>query len=196
MIGDRYHRNLSDAVRPRMDGTAVLLDLRSWDEHEQDVTSHAAAISVGDRHLLIHHHRYSPDHPNVFALLACMTRLLTDAGLDIPDELRDEAYEHLATHYLELGIEPPEPGSMDEDRAYELAVEGRLAHIDDEGQAWIFAEPAEDEGCVVPGFVSVDGRALKLCMAPTWQPMDDPEYWGNPVRAVKAAERLAHQIRA
>jgi hypothetical protein len=196
-LADTITRNVAGAIRfaAGASAEAILFNRAPWaiasefcDARDSQIRD-AAAITIGGEHLLLHHDRRGI--VNWTGLRISMSRLLQEA-LPLTDRDRDEVYDHLSEHYRQLGVLPPEPGGMHEDRAYELALEGRLALLDDEGNAWMFAESVEDEGRTVPRFMDVgeSGRTM-LCMPLNYGPMADHRWWGIPRMVESTSERCA-----
>jgi hypothetical protein len=108
-----------------------------------------------------------------------MARLLTQP-LRLTKEQLDETYRHLAEHYEELGVAAPEPGAKTAEQAYDLALQGRTAHLDAAGYAWMFVEAVERNGAKLPGFVRVDDdSATKLGALPKPGRLTDARQWGQ-----------------
>lgn len=125
----------------------------------------------------VHHHA---DGRISWRMLATqMARLLTES-INLTAEQLDSAYEHLAEHYRELGVEVPEGGARTPDQAYDLALQGRIAHIDG-GYGWLFVEPVEKSGEVIAaGFQRVDDlESLREFPLPQPGRLTDHRLWGK-----------------
>lgn len=127
--------------------------------------------------MLLHHHADS--RLSSRALLVCMARLLTQP-LDMTAEQKDAAYEHLAAHFRQLDIAPPEAGGKTAEQAYDLALEGRIAHIDAAGYGWHFVEAVEHEGRHFAGFERIDDpQARQVLPPPGIGRLTDHRHWGK-----------------
>ena len=112
-------------------------------------------------------------------LAAQMARLLSGAVKLTADQL-DAAYDAMAGDYRKLGVAVPEPTAKTPDQAYDLALQGRIAHVDKQGRAWVFVETIERDGKHYPGFVRVDDDNATL-VGPLPQPgrLTDHRQWGQ-----------------
>ena len=141
----------------------------------------------------VHHH--ADGRINWRALASCMARLLTKPT-DLTAEQNDEVYEHLADHYRHLGVEVPEAGAKSEDQAYDLALEGRVAHVDENDYAWIFSRVVISSGVAVPEFTRADDPSItKLFAPPSAGRLTDSGLWGKRQHVkLTASEELLSQM--
>lgn len=124
-------------------------------------------------------YRHADGRINWRMLAAQMARLLSGA-VQLTAEQLDAAYDAMKFEYLTLGIAVPEAGAKTPDQAYDLALQGRIAHIDKAGYAWMFVEAVERDGKHYPGFVRVDDDKTTL-VGPLPQPgrLTDHRQWGQ-----------------
>lgn len=155
----------------------------------------ALTIDLGEskRFLLPHHH--ADGHLSWRALATQMARLLTEP-MNLTPEQCTAAYEHIAEHYRALGIEPPEAGAKTPEQAYDLALEGRMAHLDEQGNAWLFVEPVARGGAFLPGFVRCDdSKSLLVGAAPEMGRLTDHRKWGQRRKVeISRDERLLEEL--
>lgn len=141
-----------------------------------------AAITIDGRDgstvpVAVHHH--ADGRLSWRALAFAMTRLLTQPA-NLTREQKDQIYQHLAEHYRQLDIAPPEPGAKTPEQAYDLALDGRLALIDSAGYGWLYVEPVQKSGRLVPGFQRIDDpKALRLGHVPGVGRLNDHRHWGK-----------------
>ena len=112
------------------------------------------------------------------ALATSMARLCTRA-VDLSREERDTVFNHLAEHYRELGIEPPSPGEKSPGEAYDLALLGRIAHIDESDNVWLFAKAETVDGRAWPLFRATDSNHLAAFAIPTIGRLQNHQLWGS-----------------
>lgn len=118
----------------------------------------SAALMVGADAWLPHHR--ATGELSWRGLAQAMGTLLTQP-LDLTSEQRESAFCHLAEHYRELGITPPEAGGKSPDEAYDLALEGRVGLVDDAGYVWLYREAIKQGEVMVPVFERVDDSAAR-----------------------------------
>lgn len=96
------------------------------------------------------HHRAADGTVSWLALAASMGDLISRAH-DLTAEELAAAYNHLEAHYIELGVEPPEPRPHTEGEAFDVALSGRCAFIEGE-RAFLFVRSEDRGGVTVPVF--------------------------------------------
>jgi len=139
----------------------------------------ALVVTKGEntRNMMIHHHADS--RLSWPAVAASMGRLLTKA-INCTGEQCDAIYDHLAEHYREIGVEVPEAGAKSGDQATDLALEGRIALIDESDYAWIFSRHIVHEGESYGEFVRIDDRTITKMVKPSaYTRVPDPTTWGR-----------------
>jgi hypothetical protein len=138
-----------------------------------------------ERHVLIHHH--ADGRVSWRALAACMATLLT-TPVDLTDDQKLAAYEHLAEHYRAIGVVPPAAGRKAPAEAYDLAIEGRMAHIDTAGNAWVYARALNPASAVaMPVFTRVDSNRSRTFHVPRFG-LSNPSSWGRAIPNGRPAE--------
>ncbi len=185
-------RQLERMVSPTLEETEVEAVPVEWDLPYDLEAESRAAVNDANREAMValvvrngldasyvmpHHH--ADGRLNWKAIAASMGRLLS-TPIELTAEQADAVYEHLAEHYRELGIDVPEAGAKTADQAYDLALQGRMAHIDKAGYAWLFVEAVENGGVQHPGFVRCDDDAATLIgPQPATGRLTDHRAWGQ-----------------
>ena len=141
------------------------------------------------------HHRAADGAVSWPALAASMADMIGRSH-DLTPEQLGEAYDHLAGHYRELGIEAPEPRPHTEGELYDLALAGRVALLDGDDE-FMFARSEDAGGIVVPVFRNI-ATGVEVAFAPPVEGrFTDSKLWGQRQLPVKPAgleailERLA-----
>jgi phage head maturation protease len=137
------------------------LEAEATAANEADVTGLFAARR-GDE-LLYGHHRANGT-VSESGLFACMGRLLTEGADDtLTAEDRDVIYDHLASHYRELGLDVPDAGIYTRAETFGLALNGEIAYIDEHDDAYRFVEVVGNDA----GFVRVADGQMALFPIPS-----------------------------
>ena len=142
----------------------------------------AASVEVaGQRVFFFVHHRGANGAISVPALLASMRDLIGESH-NISREELGAAYDHLAAHYKELGIAPPEPKPHTPAQCYDLALRGVVTHAVG-ARHFIFdkAEERELDGKkhLLPVFRDIQTGELMAFQPPNTGRLTDSRMWGR-----------------
>jgi len=141
------------------------------------------------------HHRAADGAVSWPALAASMADLIGRAH-DLTPEQIGEGYDHLAAHYRELGIDPPEARPHTEGECYDLALAGRCALLDGDTEL-MYSRSETIDGVVVPVFRDIATGAEVAFAPPADGRFTDSALWGQrqlpqkPVGLEAVLERLA-----
>ena len=146
------------------------------------------------------HHRSADGALSVTGLMASMRELIGDTH-DMTREALGEAYDHLAEHYKELGIECPEARPHTPGECYDLALRGIITHCH-AGQHFLFdrAESRNINGQteMLPIFRSIETGQETAFQPPGIGRLTDHNLWGRrdlptPTGQEALLERLVEQ---